>query len=567
MSSRKNSRKGGAAIQGPFFLPLHQDRYAESLSTGVVPLAGMEAAALGDVDGRLLERSAHGFDYGVVGLLELAGPPIARGYVLAADCKAFWLRDQGEADELEAKLGLFGDTVPDAIPMKVDSQLFVVRESTPRTSNGELDLGGASPPSDAPKPVTDTSVEQVLATLESLAGATSMTRHRCLDRSLGIEVLAGLLTPDSTKHHGQGVAASFAMGVMDGLLRSVAKEARASNDEFFVIAEAAELISGMSPRNGMEPIAFSRQLLERVAGAGGEGAAAIATKLGETIAKLSDNQLELTTSRIDDSGQIGLRSLMVFLLAPNPEQALRWVSARKDIGTGVSILTSMFSGLYAGLGSVPRQVKAPDKDVFLAATAYAQSLLDGSQVVSVEHRWSQDGVEDHAMGVCGRPFAAVKTPPAPEVTSLLDAVRSAGLVANVNAETGVITVGRPGDDAGKSVVATAGTSRWLGTGPVALMSLNLRHAGKGQYPRDLLERLLASSLAPVWANLGESPSQVSLSTEVPLQNADSARGISEALTVLYSKAEDLNLGFLGQASGKRRAATKKPKAQQSDVAG
>ena len=566
MSSRKNSRKGGAAIQGSLFLPLHQDRYTEALSTGVVPLAGMAAVALGDLDGRLLERIAHGFDYGVVGLLELTGPPVAGSYVLATTCKAFWLRDQGEADELEAKLGLFGDTVPDAIPMKVDSQLFVVRESTPSTANGELNLGGA-PLSDAIQLVADANVGQVLATLESLAGAVCMTRHRCLDRSLGVDVLAGLLIPNATQIHRQGFAASFAVGVMDGLLRSVAKEARASNDELLVIAEAAELISSMSPRDGLEPIAFSRQLLERVAGSGGEGAAVIARKLGETIAKLSDNQLELTTSRIDDSGQIGLRALMVFLLAPNPDQALRWVSARKDIGTGVSILTSMFSGLYAGLGSVPRQVKAPDKDVFLAATAYAQSLLDGSHVVSVEHRWSQDGVGNHAMGVCGRPFAAIRIPPAPEVTSLLEAVRSAGLVANVNAETGVITVGGPGDDAGKSVVATVGTSRWLGTGPVALMSLNLRHAGKGQCPRDLLEQLLASDLAPVWATLGEGPSQVGLSTEVPLREDGFAERINDAFAVLHSKAESLGLCSPVTAAKKKRASSPKSKGEVPSSAG
>jgi hypothetical protein len=567
MSSRKSSRKVEAAIQGPFFLPLHQDRYAEALSTGVVPLAGMEAAALGNVDSRLLARSAHGFDYGAVGLLELVGPPVVRGYVLAADCKAFWLRDQGEADELKAKLGLFGDTVPDAIPMKVDSQLFVVRESTPRTLDGELDLGGASLPSDAPQPVTDTIVEQTLATLESLAGATSMTRHRCLDRSLGIEVLAGLLTPGPTKNPRHGAAASFAMGVMDELLQSVAREARASKDELFVIAEAAELISGMNPRDGMEPLAFSRQLLDRVARAGGEGAAAIATKLDETIAKLSDNQLELTTSRIDDTGQIGLRSLMVFLLAPNPEQALRWVSARKDIGPGVSILTSMFSGLYAGLGSVPRQVKAPDKSVFLATTTYAQSLLDDRPTLTLHHRWAEDGVECHAVVAGGHQLAAVANFPKAEIALLLDASRSAGLIGRVNPETGAITVGRPGDNVARAAWAAVGKSRWLEAGPVVILSCHVRQPGKAQCPRQLLERLLAPGLAPVWAALGESACQVVLSVEVLLHDSGFASRINDALTALYSTAEDLALCFPMEPLGRRRAPSKKFNVPEVDARG
>lgn len=567
MSSPKNSRKGGALVQGALFLPLHQDRYTDALATGVVPLAGMKAVPLGDLDGRLLERGAHGFDYGVVGLLELASPPVADGYVLAGASKAFWLRDQADADELESKLGLFGDTVPEAIPLKVDPQLFLPREPAASASNGELDLGGPTPRLEAPPAVTDASSDRVISMLQSLAGAASMTRHRCLDRSLGVEVLAELLAPPPTQGSRKGTAASLVLGVMDGLVRSVAKEARASDDEILVIAEAAELISGMNPSDGIEPIAFSRELLERVAGERGEGAASIALKLGETIAKLSDNQLELTTSRIDDSGQIGLRSLMVFLLAPKPDQVLRWITARKDIGTGVSILTSMFSGLYAGLGSVPRQVKAPDKDVFLAATAYAQSLLDDGPGISTELRWSQDGAEKHVMRVGAMPFAVVQTPPSTEATLLLDESRSAGLLANVHSETGVITVGRPGDDAGRAAVATAGSSRWLHTGPVAVMSLHLRHPGKGQCPPDLLKRLLAPDLAPAWAVLGELPSQLMLSTEVLLQAPSSERGISEALTVLYSKAEALGLCFPAQAAARKRGPSKKPKGKQSGAAG
>jgi hypothetical protein len=527
----------------------------------------MEAAALGDVDGRLLEPRAHGFDYGVVGLLELADPPVAGGYVLAAACKTFWLRDQGEANELEAKLGLFGDTVPDAIPLKVDSQLFVESESTPSASNGELDLKGAPPPSAVPPPVNDTGVGLVLATLENLAGATSMTRHRCLGCSLGVEVLAELLTPYPTQDHRHGVAASFAMGVMAGLLRSVVKEAHTSNDELFVIAEAAELISGMSLRDGMEPIAFSRLLLERVAGVGGDGAAAIASKLCETIAKLADNQLELTTSRIDDSGQIGLRSLMVFLLAPSPDQALRWISARKDIGFGVSILTSMFSGLYAGLGSVPRQVKAPDKSVFLATTAYAQALLDGRPTPTLYHRWAEDGVEHHALVAGGHQLAAVENSPTPQIALLLNASRSAGLIGRVHPETGAITVGRSGGNVASPALATVGKSRWLEVGPVVVLSCDVRQPGKGQCPRYLLERLLAPGLAPVWAALGEGPGQVVLSIEVLLQDSEFAHRLNDALTALYSTAEDLALCFPMEPLGRRRGPSKKFNVPKVDAGG
>lgn len=559
MSRRTSSRRPAGARLESWFLPLHQDVYFDALATGVVPCAIGKATSLGAMDRRLLQREAHGFDYGVVGLLELVNEPSGRGYVLLGNCKAFWIRSDGDRSELEDKLELFQDTVPSALPLRVDAGMFEEGAADGGVANGELAL-----PLDAPsQAVQESSTEDGATSIVSLSGAIAMARHRCLQLGMPIDFLPRVIRFSEEPAGQGGWASSFSVGAMEGVTALNASGAHASRDELFVIAEASELLSGMDAAMGIELNEFAARLHERCGR--DPGAATAAGKFRETIARLTDNQLELTTARVDDSGQIGLRALMVFLLAPEPDELLRWFAARMDVGAGVSILAAVFSGLYAGLGRVPRHVKGPEGQSFLSIGMLSESMLDARIGYSMEHVWSQQGEELHAMKVRGLAFAHSVKGPDPAVSALLEAVRAAGGVADVNAETGAITVGMIAEGATRTAIATVGPSRWLGGPPVAGLGLRLRRQGKGGLPRELLERLLDPGLAPVIASLGSVAGEVILSTEVALQDKDFIQAMSKALVALHQRAESLGLVDQSQVANRKRAPTKRRKKDSPDA--
>lgn len=553
MSSRTSSRSPAGATPESWYLPLHQDAYFEALATGVVPIAEAKASTLSSVDQRLLHKEAHGFDYGVVGLLELAGAPTATGYTLLARCNAFWLRGEAERLELEGKLELFQDTVPDALPIRVDAGLFDAPVASLGVSNGELELSVNAAGLETPEPQSGQRKPRIV----SLSGAISMARHRCLQLAIGVEYLPELFRVEGIlPAHGRW-GASFAGGVMGALLRSVAPAAHATKEEMLVIGEAAEMLSAMDPSLGIELSEFGSRLLDRCNGT--EGASQAAAKFRETIARISDNQLELTTARIDDSGQIGLRALMVFLLAPEPDLLLRWLAARPDVGAGVSILASVFSGLYSGMAGVPRRVKAPSGPTFLATSLLAQSLLEGGDALSMEHGWSQDCEERRTIKFNGLVFAESVKKPAAIVTVLLAAVRAGGGSAMVDSDTGAIVLGLEGATGLLTAKVVVGASRWVGAGPVAELSIALRRPGRGAHPREFLERLLSRGIAPVAASLGDGPGEVELSTMVLLVGDDFIPAIRQALETLHLRAMDLGLVPPSQAPARKRAARKSTK--------
>ncbi|ADV28033.1 hypothetical protein Psesu_2198 [Pseudoxanthomonas suwonensis 11-1] len=560
MSRRTSNRQPAGARRGSWFLPLHQDAYFEALATGVVPCAASKPTSLGAMDHRMLRREAHGFDYGVVGLLELDCEPSARGYVLLGDCKAFWLQCDSDRSELEDKLELFEDTVPSALPLRVDAGMFEERGAVAGVVNGELSL----PLNEPPQAVEQSSAGDGVTRIVSLSGAIAMARHRCLQLGVPVDSLPGVIRFSDGIARLGGWASSFLVGAVEGVVAAVATSVHASRDELLVVAEAAELLSGMDAAMGIELNDFAARLHERCGR--DPGAAATAGKFRETIAKLTDNQLELTTARIDDSGQIGLRALMVFLLAPEPEELLRWLTARTDVGAGVSILAAVFSGLYAGLGRVPRHVKGPEGSSFLSIGLLSESMLGASIGYSMESAWSQQGEGLHVMKVRGLVFAHSITRPDPAVSALLEAVRGAGGVADVNAETGAITVGMSAGGATRTAIATVGPSRWFGDSPVVRLGLRLRRQGKGTLPRELLERLLDPELAPVIASLGGVSGEVVLSAEAALQDRDFIRTLGRVIIALHQRAESLGLVDQAEVIARKRTPARTRKKAAPDAA-
>lgn len=560
MSKRTSNRKPAAARLKSWYLPLHQDAYFEALATGVTPVTQGAVTSIDALDRRLLRREAHGLDYGSVGLLELARAPSEHGYVLLGNCSAFWLRSDDDRSELVDKLELFQDTVPEALPLRVDAGLFEGRDTSCGVAGGELDLSMGEGVQAAEEPASGTEMAPIVI----LSGAIAMARHRLTELGISADLLPVIFRLADTLPPEERWAAAVAVGAVEGLIDLFALDAPVSGEELLVIAEAAELLSSMDAAMGIELNDFTARLHQRCSS--DSGAKAIASKFRETISRLSDNQLELNTARIDDSGHIGLRALMVFLLAPEPDDLLRWFSARQDVGSSVSILAAIFSGLYGGLSGVPRHVKGPSGPSFLSIGLLSHSMLNASMDYAVEHVWSQRGEELVEMKVSGLRFAQSVKKPSPVVSLLLESVRGVGGVAEVNAETGTVTVGMPAEAADRSAVASVRCSRWFKGSQVVEFSLRLRRPGKAGHSRELLERLLDAELAPVLANLGSGTSEVILLTEVPLECDDFAAALRGALLVLHERAESLGLVHQAQGAARKRSSTRSRKSDSPDIA-
>src|SRR5690606_32566935 len=106
--------------------------------------------------------------------------------------------------------------------------------------------------------------------------------------------------------------------LVDGVLR-VAKPGGAPDEDAQILTVLAEKLVSMDFSGGIVPDEVLSEIHRSVASteSGGELLAAIEA-LQATMRKVAGNQLALSGSKIDDSGQVGLRGIMVFLLAPSP---------------------------------------------------------------------------------------------------------------------------------------------------------------------------------------------------------------------------------------------------------
>jgi hypothetical protein len=462
----------------------------------------------------------------MVGLLELSteNDQVDRwtrdGYALLSDCKALWLRSKEEMDELEVLIPSFGDTVPSALVIDVDGSLF--QRSEAAGVPGEL-FGGAPAATDSEEEEAVGKVATAKGELvERLAGAVSLLRRRVLERGMPLRSLCEMLSTDGATAVENG---SPFHRLVDGILR-VAKPGGAQDEDARILTVLAEKLVSMDFSEGIVPDEVLSEIHRSVASteSGGELLAAIEA-LQATMRKVTGNQLALSGSKIDDSGQVGLRGIMVFLLAPSPTFLSRWLAARPEVGNGVAMVASLLVGLFAGHGRIPAAEKGPGKDAFLSSVRIAADLADKGASISVSTSWGDDGSCSERIEVGGAEFASVAEPAREEVRRFIQAANQAGVQPRVDPASGALTVEGSMDEQEFLIRAEIGKSSWrlAPASEVAVLQASVRLPGRGPLPKAVLEDLLSPSMPPVWATLSGTVRAMTLSIEASFGEAEQIR--------------------------------------------
>lgn len=528
MKKSPNKARGGSSRreQERRFVPIHQDHVLESLAIGIVRLDGRRPAPIDSIGEAGLSNDSHGFAYGMVGLLELSteNDQVDRwtrdGYALLSDCKALWLRSKEEMDELEVLIPSFGDTVPSALVIGVDGSLF--QRSAAAGAPREL-FGGDPAAADSEEgEVAGKGAAGNGALVERLAGAVSLLRRRVLERGMPLGSLGEMLSTDGATAVQSG---SPVHRLVDGVLR-VAKPGGAPDEDAQILTVLAEKLVSMDFSGGIVPDEVLSEIHRSVASteSGGELLAAIEA-LQATMRKVAGNQLALSGSKIDDSGQVGLRGIMVFLLAPSPTFLSRWLAARPEVGNGVAMVASLLVGLFAGHGRIPAAEKGPGKDAFLSSVRIAADLVDKGAFISVSTSWDDDGSRSERIEVGGTEFAAVVEPAREEVRTFIQAAHQAGAQPRVDPASGALTVQGSMGEQELLIRAEIGKSSWR-LAPaieVAVLRASVRLPGRGPLPKAVLEQLLSPSMPPVWATLSGTVRAMILSIEASFGEAEQIR--------------------------------------------
>lgn len=538
MKNPKLKQTGTTAAR--LFLPIHQDHLFEALATGFVQLRGRRPMHLGEVSHDILTARAHGFDYGLVGLLELIDEKAAmkfaasRKYVLLSECIGIWVATEDDVVELDARVKTFGDTVPDALEFRHDVGLFASVQAGTSASiespEQELPLDGGAEGSELT--YTESPEEGELQPLraEKVAGAISMLRYRALGISNGLDRLSKALGP-MANDRGAG-SSSF-----EWLVASSLGEPNPNGDQLDarVVGAAAEMLVTLDSRNGLSPLDFATRLQATLSGGEQGNAMAEATeKLKDIVRRVAANELELTTANIQDGGKVGLRALVVFLLAPEPERLLKWLAARPAVGDGVSLVASFLSGLFSGQGKLPATVKGPGRNAFLAPVLLGHQWVEGKPDLAMDSLWESDGSRVQRIMVGSMELARAVEPPAETTRMFLELAQREELTAMVDAATGAISLRVEGMQT-TDISVDIGPSHWLPfAGEVATMGVLAKGKGRGQLPKSAVELLLHDAMPPVWASLGEATGQVVLRVEAGIKG-DAA--LQRAIDCLISRME------------------------------
>lgn len=556
MKKSPNKAKGGSSRreQERCFVPIHQDHVLESLAIGIVRLDGRRPAPIDSIGEADLSSDSHGFAYGLVGLLELSteGDQVDRwtrdGYALLSDCKALWLRSKEELDELEGLIPSFGDTVSSALVIGVDGSLF--QRSATAGVPREL-FGGDPAATDSEEgQAAGKGAEASGALVERLAGAVSLLRRRVLERGMPLGSLGEMLSTDGATAVENG---SPVHHLVDGVMR-VAKPGGAPDEDARILAVLAEKLVSMDFSEGIVPDEVLSEIHRSVASteSGGQLLAAIES-LQATMRKVAGNQLALSGSKIDDSGQVGLRGIMVFLLAPSPTFLSRWLAARPEVGNGVAMVASLLVGLFAGHGRIPVAEKGPGKDAFLSSVRIAADLADRGASFSVSTSWNDDGSRSERIEVGGAEFAAVVEPAREEVRRFIQAAQQAGAQPRVDPASGTLTVQGSMDEKKFLIRAEIGKSKWrvASASEVAVLQASVSLPGRGPFPKAVLEDLLSPSMPPVWATLAGTARAMTLSIEVSHGETEEMRSAIARLTDAI-RALELVPEVVGEKESKKR---------------
>lgn len=563
--SRSKNKSGSPTPSAAtsLYVAVHQDHLMEAFARGFLYTDGEPFVAEAIATQEALERAMGTETWGSVVLVEIPQTMARRraGFIvsqplLLVDCIAVWAPSDSALAEIDARLQTFDDTVPTALELRVGESLFPAQEHdsvAKQQDNDSLSLpfGDSAPAVEGNKAVDDDAIDTEVASvdatnLEKVAGAVALLRWRLLQLATPIEVVSGLF---SIRSAGQGLA-GFAQHVHSSLA-----DRDASKDDNRIFAAAALMLKGLSPKQGIDPMRFARDLEDRLKAEGDEGAAVTDMEVFvETIQKVIDNRIELSESKIDDRGRIGQRALMLFLLAPRSEELQRWIGARREVGRNVSLLASVLSGMYCGLGGIPREIKGQSRSQFLAISAAGRAIASGdSPSVEVSRRWDDSAALQETLVVSEHVLVDRVEPPSPVLVEFLSRIRHSGRRAEVEPESGEVTVEFDSQQQSLMAEARIGASAYrLPASETLLLTFKGRPSKRGQLPRKLLETLLDGCIRPVVARIS-LPSVIELDVEVDL-SADAGLG----LEALAAAVRDLQLVPLKSPKTKQKRSVISP---------
>jgi hypothetical protein len=519
MTSAKSKARGAKPkVAGRSFVAIHQDELMLALARGFVAEPS-QAHARTSVE--VVKAAMGESTWGNVFLLEVnpAHKELAAGKpLLLADVLTAWAPSEDALDDVQARLETFDDTVSEAIGFKSDASLFPGEaEQAPLL----VDANKAVPPAGGRRKQRD-------VVLEKTAGALVMARAQASHADWTLAELAELLYQ---KHRGK--ASGSIVAFTENAYRLVRPKHAESEDERIFVA-AAEGLERMLPADGLDTLAF----VEGLTTASGNSSAEAAAFL-DTLKKILDNRIELSDSKVDDAGGVGQRALLVFLLAPKPEQLVRWLGAR-PVGRGVSMLASILSGLYCGLGGISRDAKGPGREAFLGAVAAAKAVVDESSAeIEVVAGWDESGNRVERLMASGFEFAKRVVPASGEVSGLLQTLRGRGLTVGVDSHTGVVRVPLGPNGVFASVTFQLAVFRFFAT-KVLQIAVSGRQAKKGAFTREFLEALLQSALHPIMPSIDATSGTVVLRLEV-----DRRDDLAEGLALMAKAVESLGLQPVG----------------------
>lgn len=498
---------------------------------------GLRAEALTTPE--MIARARAGADWGDVVLLEVTHPRQEKASfdltqpLLLTEVIGCWTRSADVAIEIEVRLGTFDDTVPGLVKVEADQSLF----PNPEAIAAQDLLPLSSHPDDVESGAAIGVITQCdSVALEKVAGGLAMLRARARAGGLSIRTLEQLLSESHIEASKIGCVASLALQAYR-LMRP--SQIGSSDEQVFVKAAAA--LKDLRPREGLDPVAFIELLGE------GEDLAAFL----DTLRKVLDSRIELSDSKLDDSGMVGQRALLLFLLAPRAEDLERWLRARPT-GPIVAALANLLSGVYCGLGGISRELKGPDPDSMLAVVQAASSLLDGTSTqASLSRTWDARAAVRECIMIGGRELLSIIQEP-PEVMSLLiGAAQYAGLTTRVHRDTGKC-VAVVGESAMLVELDITTSMLRVPAGQVARLTYRGRSTKRGQPSREVLATLMDRSLRPVVATVDASGS-VLLEVEM-----DSPSSISEGISELIRAAG--SAGLAQESEGGWEQKKNKPKA-------
>ncbi|MCI1130332.1 hypothetical protein MOQ11_00365 [Stenotrophomonas maltophilia] len=531
MKKSKSKTRRLSALR--YFVAVHQDSLMDAFALGFIAprSGGLEGESV--VTPAAVVNAKGGLAWGDVVLLEVA-PPSQGGAVIAlsqplllADVIGCWTRTADVAIEIDARIETFDDTVPGMVKIAADPVLFPpqVVASQDALPLG-LDVGSLQP--DAPT-VADNRRDAIA--LEKIAGALSMLRSRAKTGALDFDLLEHLLAMSSSEERARDSAVLRLASHVYRILRP--GQIETGDERMFV--QAAVGLRDAFPKQGLDPVAFVESLGDS------EGTAPFL----ETLRKVLDNRIELSDSRLDDSGMVGQRALLVFLLAPRADELERWLRAR-PVGPVVAALASMLSGIYCGLGSISREVKGPTPDAMLAVVQAASSILDVlPPQVRVVRAWDANAAVRECIVIEDRELLVQTKQPPKLMTLLLAAASDAGLEALVDHETGRCFV--LVDQSATLIDLEIAISDFrVSSDQVARLVFRGRGPRRGLPSKEMLTALLDESLRPVVCTVDTSGS---ILLAVELDNPTSlSKGITELMRVAGS------LGLIQEAAVKKKKA-------------